>query len=80
MSFQQPPQTADELGLMRGFPPSPDARVTHTTQLLGPYNRWSFQNIQKLNPTADVWRVNGPVAHFDEEPGDIDGVPYQRED
>ncbi|BCL84681.1 serine hydrolase [Ktedonobacteria bacterium brp13] len=80
MSFQRPPKTADELGLMHGFPPSPDARVTHATQLLGPYNRWSFQNIQKLNPTADVWRGNGPVAHFDEEPGDIDAVPYQRRD
>jgi CubicO group peptidase (beta-lactamase class C family) len=80
MSFQRPPKTADELGLMRGFPPPPDARVTHATQLLGPYNRWSFQNIQKLNPTADVWRGNGPVARFDEEPGDIDAVPYQRRD
>lgn len=80
MSFQRPPKTADELGLMRGFPPSPDGRVTHATQLLGPYNRWSFQNIQKLNPTADVWRGNGPVAHFDEEPGDIGGIPYQMRD
>src|SRR5215471_7188639 len=80
MSLQQPPKTADELGLMHGFPPPSDARVTHATQLLGPYNRWSFQNTQKLNPTADVWRGNGPVAHLDEEPGDIDGVPYQRRD
>ncbi len=80
MSSQQPPKTADELGLMHGFPPFPETRVTHATQLLGPYNRWSFQNIQKLNPTADVWRGNRPVAHFDEEPGDIDKIPYQRRD
>jgi hypothetical protein len=80
MSLQQSPKTADELGLMHGFPPPPDMRVTHATQLLGPYNRWSFQNTQKLNPTADVWRGNGPVTHFDEEPGDIDGVTYQRRD
>lgn len=80
MSIQQPPKTADELGLMRGFPPPPTARVAHAKQLYGPYNRWSFQNIQKLNPTADVWRGNGPVAHFDEDPRDLDHIPYQRRD
>lgn len=80
MSSQHPPQTADDLGLMRGFPPLPEARVTYANQLLGPYNRWSFQNIQKLNPTADVWRGNGPVAHFEKEPRAIDKVAYQRRD
>jgi hypothetical protein len=65
---------------MRGFPPPPNARVAHAKQLYGPYNRWSFQNIQKLNPTADVWRGNGPVAHFDEDPRGLDHIPYQRRD
>ncbi|GHO46818.1 6-aminohexanoate-dimer hydrolase [Ktedonospora formicarum] len=63
---------------MRGFPPSKEARVTHAQQLLGPYNRWSFQNIQKLNPTAEVWRGEGAVVHFDREPRDLDGISYQR--
>lgn len=56
MFTQSKPQTAAEMELMMGFPPHPDAVVTHETQLYGPYNRWSFQNIQKLNPVADVWR------------------------
>ncbi len=80
MSSQQQPQTAEEMGLMRGFPPSPSTRVTHENQLMGPYNLWSFQNIQKLNGTADVWRGTGPVAQFNYEPLDIDQIPYQRRD
>ena len=46
--------TAEERGLMRGFLPAADAIVTHAQQLFGPYNRWSFQNIQKLNGTARI--------------------------
>ncbi len=80
MSQEQQPQTANERGLMHGFPPPVEARVTHENQLYGPYNRWSFQNIQKLNPTADVWRGNGPIVHFDEEPRDLDFISYQRRD
>lgn len=77
MSAQQKPQTAVELGLMRGFPPSPGARVTRENQLRTPYNRWSFQNELKLNCSADVWRGEGPVAPLDHAPRDLDAIPYQ---
>lgn len=80
MFTQRPSKVADEPGWMRGFPPLPEARVTHAQQLYGPYNRWSFQNIEKLNPTADVWRGTGPVVHFDEAPRDLDSIPYQGRD
>jgi CubicO group peptidase (beta-lactamase class C family) len=76
MSDQQKPQTASDLRLMSGFPPLPDQLVTHEKQLYGPYNRWSFQNELKLNRTADVWRGDGPVAHFDYAPFDINQVTY----
>lgn len=76
MSSQEKPQTAKELGLLCGFPPSPDKIVTHENQLFAPYNRWSFQNELKLNRTVDVWRGNGPVAHFNRIPFDINQVKY----
>jgi CubicO group peptidase (beta-lactamase class C family) len=76
MLDQQKPQTANDLGLMSGFPPLPDQLVTHEKQLYGPYNRWSFQNELKLNRTADVWRGNGPVAQLDYTPFDINQVTY----
>ncbi len=70
-------QTARELGLMSGFPPSPEKLVTHANQLYGPYNRWSFQNDLALNRTVDVWRGDGPVARLEQTPFDITQVTYR---
>jgi CubicO group peptidase (beta-lactamase class C family) len=77
MLDQQKVQTALDLGLMIGFPPSADQRVTHERQLYGPYNRWSFQNELKLNYSSDVWRGNGPVTRLDYAPFDMDRVTYR---
>ena len=77
MADQQKPQTASDLGLMRGFPPLPEQRVTHENQLHGPYNRWSFQNELALNRTVDVWRGNGPVAPLGHAPFAIDQIIYR---
>ncbi|MFN2165130.1 MAG: serine hydrolase domain-containing protein [Anaerolineae bacterium] len=76
MTDQQKPLTARELGLMSGFPPAPDQRVTHARQLHAPYNRWSFQHELELNRTADVWRGPGPIAAFDRATFDIKKVTY----
>lgn len=72
-----PPQTAQELGLMAGFPPAPDKIVTHANQLFAPYNRWSFQHELQLNCTVDVWRGAGPVAPLPTALRDLSGVTYQ---
>ncbi|KAB8145716.1 serine hydrolase [Chloroflexia bacterium SDU3-3] len=69
-----PADTAETLGLMCGFPPQ--VRVSHAQQLLGPYNRWSFQNIQRLNPTADVWRGQGVATALPLAPRDLSQVRY----
>jgi CubicO group peptidase (beta-lactamase class C family) len=75
MSDSQP--SAEDLGLMCGFPPPVDKRVTHRDQLLAPFNRWSFQNELRLNRTADVWRGDGPVAPLQYQPRDLSGVTYR---
>lgn len=47
--------THHELGLMKGFPPPPDKRIKRADALFGvPANRWSYQNMRKLYPTADI--------------------------
>lgn len=69
--------TASEIGLMHGFPPPPDKRVTHDNQLLSPYIRWSFQNSLKLNCAAEVWRGNQPVAEMEYALRDLHNVSYQ---
>lgn len=77
MADFEKPKTAAELGLMQGFPPAADAIVTHENQLLGPYNRWSFQNELALNHTVAVWRGNGQAAALEENPLDLSGITYQ---
>jgi CubicO group peptidase (beta-lactamase class C family) len=79
MSSFEKPKTAAELGLMAapGVPPPADKLVTHANQLLGPYNRWSFQNELALNPTVDVWRGPGAVAPLEAQPTDLSQVTYK---
>jgi hypothetical protein len=48
--------------IMRGAPPPPDQRVTLDNWDRPPFNRWSFQNVRQVLPTATVHRGNGPVC------------------
>ena len=53
--------TADELGLMQGFPPSPEKRVDRSNALFGtPYNRWSYLHMRQLYPTAGIPNAPSP--------------------
>ncbi len=50
-----PYATAEELGLMRGFPPPAGKRVTRANALMkAPYNRWSYQHMRTVYPSAPV--------------------------
>lgn len=39
-----------------------------------PWNRWAFQNIRQMLPTAEVWRGTGPVRHLPRAERDLDGL------
>jgi hypothetical protein len=39
-----------------------------------PWNRWSFQNIRQILPTAEVWRGEGPVRALPHSERDFDGL------
>ena len=43
-----------ELGLMEGFPPSPDKLVTKANFRKPPYNQWAFQHMRYLNFSAPI--------------------------
>jgi len=54
--------TAAELKLMQGFPPPPDKRVTKANAIQNaPYNRWAYQHMRMLYPTANVPAADKPV-------------------
>jgi 6-aminohexanoate-oligomer exohydrolase len=69
------PATAEELGLMQGSPPDADRLVTLANWQEGPYNRWAFQNVGAVVPSAAISRGGGPVLELPVELEDIGGLP-----
>jgi CubicO group peptidase (beta-lactamase class C family) len=63
-------------GLMQGFPPGIEDRVTTKNMLVAPYNRWAFQHMRELVPTREVSRGLRPVQRFEEAPVDLSGVTF----
>jgi len=39
-----------------------------------PWNRWSFQHIRELLPTAEVWRGRGSIRALPRDDRDLDGL------
>jgi CubicO group peptidase (beta-lactamase class C family) len=59
----------------RNSDPRPDmGRPKHIDWDRPPWNRWAFQHIREILPTAEVWRGDGPVWTFGARPLDIGGL------
>ena len=71
------PASASELGLMQGFPPPADKRVTRRNFMGAPQNRWSLQRIRELQPTREIYRGTGPVAALASEPVALDDLEVE---
>jgi CubicO group peptidase (beta-lactamase class C family) len=69
------PATWDELGIMKGFPPPPDKRVSKANWQDGPWNRWAFQHMREVFPTMVVSRGEGPVVPLPERRMDLGALP-----
>lgn len=70
-----------EHGLMQGFPPPPDKRVTAENGLWGvPHNRWSYQNMRRLLPSAPIVGLPAAASMPRRPVAGIDDVVVRRED
>lgn len=50
-----PYATAEELGIMVGFPPPPDKQVNRSNAIfLPPYNRWAYLHMRTIYPSAPI--------------------------
>lgn len=65
---------------MHGSPPPPAQRVTKKNWDSPPFNRWSFQHVREILPTATVWCGPGPASTLHEAPQDLDGLSLQTGD
>ncbi len=54
-------ESARDLGIMVGFPPPPDKRVNRSNALMvSPYNRWAYQHMRTIFPSAPVRTADAP--------------------
>lgn len=60
------------LPIMWGSPPS--LVVPKLEWDRPPWNRWAFQNVRQILPTAEVWRGRGPVSVLPRDDRDLDGL------
>lgn len=64
-------------GLMSGAPPfAPTAQVTLANWQDGPQNRWSFQHIRELIPTARICRGSGAPSQLPAALRDVLGIEF----
>lgn len=67
----------DELRLMDGSPPfTKDNLVTLENWQRAPFNRWAFQHVRELIPTARIPRGDGPAWELPADERDLDGVRF----
>ena len=72
---EQDYSTAAELGLMEGFPPPAEKRVNKSNALFAaPFNRWSYQNMRKVYPTAGIPTAQRPIPLDRAIDGRIEGL------
>ena len=65
---------------MQGSPPPAEWRVPPLDWDRPPWNRWSFQNVSQILPTAPVHRGQGPVVTIKEDLREIGGVGFASAD
>jgi len=72
------PRTAAELGLMVGPPPYPPERlVSNANWQDPPFNRWGFQHVRDLIPTARIARGEDRAWALPRAEREIDGLKLQ---
>jgi CubicO group peptidase (beta-lactamase class C family) len=68
-------------GLMSGAPPfGPQSQVTLANWQDPPFNRWAFQHVRELIPTARIPRGTGPVWRLPTDYRDVAGIRFRSDD
>jgi CubicO group peptidase (beta-lactamase class C family) len=69
-------RTAADLGLMQGTPPLGDRLVTLGNWQDPPFNRWAFQHVRDLVPTARIAAGEARVRRLPRAERDLDAVSF----
>lgn len=69
--------TAGQLGLMMGFPPPVEQRVDRSSLLKGPGNRWAYQHMRMLYPSANIPHADTAIPLHKSIDGAIERLDIQ---
>jgi len=72
------PKTAAEMGIMQGSPPKRLIDMSKWDK--GPDNRWAFQHISEIIPTANISRGSGPTSWLERTPLDLSDLRFESPD
>jgi CubicO group peptidase (beta-lactamase class C family) len=72
------PQTAAEMGIMQGSPPQRLVDMSKWDK--GPDNRWAFQHISEIIPTANISRGSGSASLLKHAPADLSVLEFEAPD
>src|SRR6266487_3846009 len=61
---------------MHGTPPPPERTVTLENWQDPPFNRWGFQHVRDLIPTARIGRGGAPYRRLPRAERDLDGLGF----
>ncbi len=59
---------------MHGFPPAVENQVTLANWRTAPFNRWSFQHVREIVPSADIAHEPSATWSFEVAPVDVSSV------
>ena len=62
--------------IMQGFPVAAENKVPRQDWDRAPWNRWSFQNVRQIVPTAEVWRGKGQTWDIPRRIFDLNNVGF----
>src|ERR1043166_3734691 len=59
------------MALMTGFPPPPEGQVTLANWRTAPFNRWGFQHVREIVPSADIPHAPERIWVLPSAPADL---------
>lgn len=74
------PPTAAQMRLMEGSPAADERQVTLAQWQGPPWNRWAYQHIAQIIPTARVWRGNGGPLPLPREAVKVGHIRFEATD
>jgi len=60
--------------VMQGFPPPPTGQATLANWRTPPFNRWAFQHVREIVPSAEIAHDPGDVWRLEAAPADLSGL------